>query len=239
LNNFFFFFFVFFFFFFFVQCLFYSQQLLYDWLQPYGYAQESSVPLVSDPCRGLRVNGNVKVRHGLRGARMEHERIVLVESCNDVILKPGLTLRGKKVYCIIYWNKVEVGRTEAKVAHPRLLSDTPMQQSGFIASAAIEEKPEVAVAGVAEDSPKHTDDQQSVSTPLTTETTAPMRRMAMANTKRFIDSTWSLDDYLSYVYFVLTPETVKTKEGPVFEAELVFDISKQEAARGSMMGRMS
>lgn len=174
---------------------------------------------------------------------MEQERIVLVEACNDVVLKPGITLKGKRVYCIVYWNKVEVGRSEAKIAHPRLVSDTPMQPSGSIVSAASEDKPVAAtLAGplsVAEDLQKPTDDQQSVATPITTETTAPVRRMAMAYTKRFIDSSWSLDDYLSYVYFALTPESVKTKEGPVFEAELVFDISKQEAARGSMMGRMS
>ena len=160
-----------------------------------------------------------------------------------MVLKPGITLKGKKVYCIVYWNKVEVGRSEAKIAHPRLVSDTPMQVSGSIVSEASEDKPAAVQGGplsVAEDLQKlSTDDQQSVATPITTETTVPVRRMAMANTKRFIDASWSLDDYLSYVYFALVPEAVKTKEGPVFEAELVFDISKQEAARGSMMGRMS
>jgi hypothetical protein len=48
-----------------------------------------------------------------------------------------------------------------------------------------------------------------------------------------------MDEYASYLYFLLTPPSVPSKEGSVLEIEVVVEISKLEAARGSVLGRMS
>jgi hypothetical protein len=172
-------------------------------------------------------------------SRLETERIVLVEACTDVLLRSGITLRNKKVYCIFYWNKVEVGRTEAKVAHPRLERELAPISSPEPAPASTSEP--VPTASGEESPQKPADDAQSTTAPVVaTEAAAPpVRRLAMVNAKRFIDTTWALDDYASYIYFSLTPQEVPTKEGSILEVELVVDISKREAAQGTMLGRMS
>jgi hypothetical protein len=51
------------------QSIMLNQNDLYSWLRPYECAQETVKELIADPMRGMRTNGKLIVRHGIRGAR--------------------------------------------------------------------------------------------------------------------------------------------------------------------------
>jgi hypothetical protein len=123
--------------------------------------------------------------------RMESERIIAIDAISDVILKSGISVKDKKVYCIGYWNKIEIGRTQGKYVSPRVKqhiqpskevpSDSPdpvaHQSEGDTPLSAVDQALAQAVTRVDLSRLGEGEEHQTVATPITTE--SRMRRMAI------------------------------------------------------------
>lgn len=91
-----------------------------------NYATLRNITFGRSEHRKLTARAEATIRLGPKGARLEAETILTIESCFQVKINSLIPkLHEKQAYCVIYWNRIEVGRTKGlKIVDKPIISNS-------------------------------------------------------------------------------------------------------------------
>ena len=213
----------------FLGCIKFAGHDLYKLVNEDGFAKEHDFQLQKDEIIPNAVGGSLVVRVGPKGARTEAERIIAIEALKDVKVKK-IDIRNKKVYCVVYYNKVEIGRTGVKFVDYILRAKAMESMSESKDIESFKDNVSTTEAG------DHSDIEEGDSIENNTTTLPKLdgavpegtgnrgRNRDAAIFHKVVDVIYGAGDTSSMIYFERFPPEKPQREGNLLEIELIAEV---------------